>query len=529
MQQLIKELESDPNIILFIDEIHELVNAGNAEGGMDAGNIIKPALARGDFQLVGATTIKEYRQIEKDSALARRFQPVEVKEPSIEETIKILQGIKKKYEDYHHVTYTDQAIVSAVTLSSRYIQDRFLPDKAIDLLDEAGSRMNLTIPYVDDAKLKERVEAAQELKQTALKNEDYEKAAYYRDQIEKYEKLKDQKVDPDKTPVISEKVMEKIIEEKTNIPVGDLQKQEQMQLKNLADDLKKHIIGQDKAVDVISKAIRRNRVGFNKSGRPIGSFLFVGPTGVGKTELAKQLAKQMFGTEKSMIRFDMSEYMEQYSVSKLIGSAPGYVGYEEAGQLTEKVRHNPYSLILFDEIEKAHPDVLHLFLQILDDGHLTDSQGRTVSFKDTIIIMTSNAGQGIKSASVGFSAENNHNEQFKKVLGQYFKPEFLNRLDDIVEFEPLSKESLIQIVDLMLDKTNEMIKDQDLHINVTPEAKDLLVEKGYDPDMGARPLRRVIQAMIEDKVADYKLDHPTAKNLTAKRHENDIIIVEDNQ
>lgn len=529
MQQLIKELESDPNIILFIDEIHELVNAGNAEGGMDAGNIIKPALARGDFQLVGATTIKEYRQIEKDSALARRFQPVEVKEPSIEETIKILQGIKKKYEDYHHVTYTDQAIVSAVTLSSRYIQDRFLPDKAIDLLDEAGSRMNLTIPYVDDAKLKERVEAAQELKQTALKNEDYEKAAYYRDQIEKYEKLKDQKVDPDKTPVISEKVMEKIIEEKTHIPVGDLQKQEQMQLKNLADDLKKHIIGQDKAVDVISKAIRRNRVGFNKSGRPIGSFLFVGPTGVGKTELAKQLAKQMFGTEKSMIRFDMSEYMEQYSVSKLIGSAPGYVGYEEAGQLTEKVRHNPYSLILFDEIEKAHPDVLHLFLQILDDGHLTDSQGRTVSFKDTIIIMTSNAGQGIKSASVGFSAENNHNEQFKKVLGQYFKPEFLNRLDDIVEFEPLSKESLIQIVDLMLDKTNEMIKDQDLHINVTPEAKDLLVEKGYDPDMGARPLRRVIQAMIEDKVADYKLDHPTAKNLTAKRHENDIIIVEDNQ
>lgn len=529
MQQLIKELESDPNIILFIDEIHELVNAGNAEGGMDAGNIIKPALARGDFQLVGATTIKEYRQIEKDSALARRFQPVEVKEPSIEETIKILQGIKKKYEDYHHVTYTDQAIVSAVTLSSRYIQDRFLPDKAIDLLDEAGSRMNLTIPYVDDAKLKERVEAAQELKQTALKNEDYEKAAYYRDQIEKYEKLKDQKVDPDKTPVISEKVMEKIIEEKTNIPVGDLQKQEQMQLKNLADDLKKHIIGQDKAVDVISKAIRRNRVGFNKSGRPIGSFLFVGPTGVGKTELAKQLAKQMFGTEKSMIRFDMSEYMEQYSVSKLIGSAPGYVGYEEAGQLTEKVRHNPYSLILFDEIEKAHPDVLHLFLQILDDGHLTDSQGRTVSFKDTIIIMTSNAGQGIKSASVGFSAENNHNEQFKKVLGQYFKPEFLNRLDDIVEFEPLSKESLIQIVDLMLDKTNEMIKDQDLHINVTPEAKNLLVEKGYDPDMGARPLRRVIQAMIEDKVADYKLDHPTAKNLTAKRHENDIIIVEDNQ
>ena len=410
MQQLIKELEQNDNIILFIDEIHELVGAGNAEGGMDAGNIIKPALARGDFQLIGATTIKEYRNIEKDSALARRFQPVEVKEPTTEETIKILQGIRKRYEDYHHVHYTDESIQAAVNLSSRYIQDRFLPDKAIDLLDEAGSRMNLTIPYVDSEKIKERLDAAESLKQDALKNEDYEKAAYYRDQIEKYEKLKDQKVDPDQTPKITEKIMNKIVEEKTNIPVGDLQKQEETQLKNLATDLKDNVIGQNKAVETVARAIRRNRVGFNKSGRPIGSFLFVGPTGVGKTELAKQLAKQIFGTEDAMIRFDMSEYMEQYSVSKLIGSAPGYVGYEEAGQLTERVRHNPYSLILFDEIEKAHPDVLHLFLQILDDGRLTDSQGRTVSFKDTIIIMTSNAGQGIKEASVGFAAENSHQE-----------------------------------------------------------------------------------------------------------------------
>ena len=393
MQQLIKELEQNDNIILFIDEIHELVGAGNAEGGMDAGNIIKPALARGDFQLIGATTIKEYRNIEKDSALARRFQPVEVKEPTTEETVKILQGIRKRYEDYHHVHYTDEAIQAAVALSSRYIQDRFLPDKAIDLLDEAGSRMNLTIPYVDSEKIKERLDAAENLKQEAWKNEDYEKAAYYRDQIEKYEKLKDQKVDPDHTPQITEKIMNKIVEEKTNIPVGDLQKQEETQLKNLSTDLKDNVIGQNKAVETVARAIRRNRVGFNKSGRPIGSFLFVGPTGVGKTELAKQLAKQIFGTEDAMIRFDMSEYMEQYSVSKLIGSAPGYVGYEEAGQLTERVRHNPYSLILFDEIEKAHPDVLHLFLQILDDGRLTDSQGRTVSFKDTIIIMTSNAGQ----------------------------------------------------------------------------------------------------------------------------------------
>lgn len=526
MQQLIKELEQNDNIILFIDEIHELVGAGNAEGGMDAGNIIKPALARGDFQLIGATTIKEYRNIEKDSALARRFQPVEVKEPTTEETVKILQGIRKRYEDYHHVHYTDEAIQAAVALSSRYIQDRFLPDKAIDLLDEAGSRMNLTIPYVDSEKIKERLDAAENLKQEALKNEDYEKAAYYRDQIEKYEKLKDQKVDPDHTPQITEKIMNKIVEEKTNIPVGDLQKQEETQLKNLSTDLKDNVIGQNKAVETVARAIRRNRVGFNKSGRPIGSFLFVGPTGVGKTELAKQLAKQIFGTEDAMIRFDMSEYMEQYSVSKLIGSAPGYVGYEEAGQLTERVRHNPYSLILFDEIEKAHPDVLHLFLQILDDGRLTDSQGRTVSFKDTIIIMTSNAGQGIKEANVGFAAENSHQEQFKNTLGQHFKPEFLNRLDDIVEFNSLDKKDLIKIVDLMLANTNNMVKDQGLHIEVTPEAKELLVEKGYDPSMGARPLRRTIQEEIEDKVADYKLDNPAAKKLKASVVDNNIVISE---
>lgn len=526
MQQLIKELEQNDNIILFIDEIHELVGAGNAEGGMDAGNIIKPALARGDFQLIGATTIKEYQNIEKDSALARRFQPVEVKEPTTEETIKILQGIRKRYEDYHHVHYTDESIQAAVALSSRYIQDRFLPDKAIDLLDEAGSRMNLTIPYVDSEKIKERLDAAESLKQDALKNEDYEKAAYYRDQIEKYEKLKDQKVDPDQTPKITEKIMNKIVEEKTNIPVGDLQKQEETQLKNLATDLKDNVIGQNKAVETVARAIRRNRVGFNKSGRPIGSFLFVGPTGVGKTELAKQLAKQIFGTEDAMIRFDMSEYMEQYSVSKLIGSAPGYVGYEEAGQLTERVRHNPYSLILFDEIEKAHPDVLHLFLQILDDGRLTDSQGRTVSFKDTIIIMTSNAGQGIKEASVGFAAENSHQEQFKNSLSQYFKPEFLNRLDDIVEFNALDKKDLIKIVDLMLANTNDMVKDQGLHIDVTPEAKELLVEKGYDPSMGARPLRRTIQEEIEDKVADYKLDNPAAKDLKANVVDGKIVISE---
>ncbi len=529
MQQLIKELQSQPDIILFIDEIHEIVGAGNSEGGMDAGNIIKPALARGELQLVGATTIKEFREIEKDSALARRFQPVEVKEPSIDETIKILKGIQKRYEDYHHVKYTDDAIEAAVKLSARYIQDRFLPDKAIDLLDEAGSRMNLTIPYIDKEKIQERIDAAEKLKQDALKNEDYEKAAYYRDQIEKYEKLKDQNVDRDNTPTITDKVMDKMVEEKTNIPVGDIQAQEENQLANLASDLKAKVIGQDEAVDKVARAIRRNRIGFNKSGRPIGSFLFVGPTGVGKTELAKQLALKMFGSEDAMIRFDMSEFMEQYSVSKLIGSAPGYVGYEEAGQLTERVRHNPYSLILLDEVEKAHPDVLNLFLQILDDGRLTDSQGRTVSFKDTIIIMTSNAGQGIKTASVGFAAENNKNEaeETRKVMSQYFKPEFLNRFDDIIQFHPLSKGNLLQIVNLLLDKTNAMVSDQGLHIKVTDAAKDKLVEEGYDPEMGARPLRRVIQEEIEDKVADYKLDHTEAKQLVADLKDGEITISEE--
>ena len=525
MQRLIKELQSNPDLILFIDEIHQIVGAGNAEGGMDAGNIIKPALARGDFQLVGATTIKEYREIEKDSALARRFQPVEVKEPSVDETIRILHGIQKRYEDYHHVHYTDAAIESAVKLSSRYIQDRYLPDKAIDLLDEAGSRMNLTIPFVDKEKIKERIDAAQQLKQDALKNEDYEKAAYYRDQIEKYDKMKDQKVDPDKSPVITDKIMNKIVEEKTGIPVGDIQKQEENQLQNLASDLKAKVIGQDKAVEQVARAIRRNRIGFNKSGRPIGSFLFVGPTGVGKTELAKQVALKMFGSTDAMIRFDMSEYMEQYSVSKLIGSAPGYVGYEEAGQLTERVRHNPYSLILLDEIEKAHPDVLNLFLQILDDGRLTDSQGRTVSFKDTIIIMTSNAGQGIKNASVGFTAEANPSkESTRSSMSQFFKPEFLNRLDDVIEFNPLSKEDLLKIVDLMIAKTNSMISDQGLHIDVTDAAKEKLVKEGYEPSLGARPLRRTIQEEIEDKVADFKLDHANVKNFLADLVNDEITI-----
>lgn len=530
MQQLIKELQSNQNIILFIDEIHEIVGAGNAEGGMDAGNVLKPALARGDLQLVGATTLNEYRTIEKDSALERRLQPVQVDEPSVEETVQILKGIQPKYEDYHHVKYSSEAIKGAAELSARYIQDRFLPDKAIDLIDESGSRKNLQINHIDMSEIENKISDAEVQKQAALRNEDYEKAAYYRDQGKKYQDMKDNaKKEPEENSLVTEKDIEKIVEEKTNIPVGELKANEQAQLRNLEPDLKAHLIGQDQAVTEVARSIRRNRVGFNKSGRPIGSFLFVGPTGVGKTELAKQLAKELFGSEDSMIRFDMSEYMEKYSVSKLIGSPPGYVGYEEAGQLTEQVRRNPYSLILLDEVEKAHPDVMHMFLQILDDGRLTDSQGRTVSFKDTIIIMTSNAGQGTEGeANVGFGAESSgKTHSIINRLSEYFKPEFLNRFDGIVEFNSLTKQNLVKIVDLMLEDTNAMIADQGLSIHVTKDAKEKLVDLGYNLKMGARPLRRVIEEQIEDKVADYFLNNPRVDKLQAKVVKSEIVIDKD--
>ncbi|UQS83266.1 ATP-dependent Clp protease ATP-binding subunit [Bombilactobacillus thymidiniphilus] len=528
LQELIDALQNNKDIILFIDEIHEIVGAGNAEGGMDAGNVLKPALARGELQLIGATTFNEYRQIEKDSALARRLQPVEVNEPSVDQTVQILKGLEPKYESYHHVKYTEGAIKAAATLSNRYIQDRFLPDKAIDLLDEAGSKKNLTLSPVDPKDIERKLKEAESNKQTSLRNEDYEKAAFYRDQVKKLEAVRDNKTDTQKEPTVNEKDIEHIVEQRTNIPVGELKSQEQEQLRNLTSDLEANVIGQNKAVEQVSRAIRRNRVGFNKTGRPIGSFLFVGPTGVGKTELAKQLAKELFGSEDSMIRFDMSEYMEKHSVSKLIGSPPGYVGYEEAGQLTERVRRHPYSLILLDEIEKAHPDVLHMFLQILDDGRLTDSQGRTVSFKDTIIIMTSNAGQGEVEANVGFGAENEgKTHSVLDKLSNYFKPEFINRFDGIIEFAPLSKENLLKIVDLMIADTNKMIADQGLDIEVTQPAKEKIVDLGYDPSLGARPLRRVIQDQIEDRVADYYLDHPKRKHLKAVL-DNDNIKVVDN-
>ena len=527
MQKLIDEIRSRQDVILFIDEIHEIVGAGSAgDGNMDAGNILKPALARGELQMVGATTLNEYRIIEKDAALERRMQPVKVDEPTVEETITILKGIQKKYEDYHHVKYTDAAIEAAALLSNRYIQDRFLPDKAIDLLDEAGSKMNLTLNFVDPKVIDQRLIEAENLKAQATRDEDFEKAAYFRDQIAKYKELQQTNVLDKDTPIISEKTIEHIVEQKTNIPVGDLKEKEQSQLVNLASDLKAHVIGQDDAVDKIAKAIRRNRVGLGSPNRPIGSFLFVGPTGVGKTELSKQLAIELFGSADSMIRFDMSEYMEKHSVAKLVGAPPGYVGYDEAGQLTERVRRNPYSLILLDEVEKAHPDVMHMFLQVLDDGRLTDGQGRTVSFKDTIIIMTSNAGTGKAEASVGFgAAREGRTNSVLGELGNFFSPEFMNRFDGIIEFQALSKDNLLQIVNLMLDDVNQRLATNDIHLEVTEKVKEKLVDLGYDPKMGARPLRRTIQDHIEDAITDFYLENPSEKELKAIMTSNGKILI----
>lgn len=527
MKKLMDEIRKRDDVILFIDEIHEIVGAGSTgDGSMDAGNILKPALARGELQLVGATTLNEYRIIEKDAALERRMQPVIVDEPTVEETITILKGIQNRYEDYHHVKYTDDAIEAAAHLSSRYIQDRFLPDKAIDLLDESGSKKNLTLKFVDPENIKKRISEAEESKTEALREEDYEKAANLRDQIEKLKEMQTQKVAGNDTPIIDEKVIEAIVEEKTHIPVGDLKEKEQTQLINLASDLKSHVIGQSEAIEKISKAVRRSRVGLGNPNRPIGSFLFVGPTGVGKTELAKQLAIELFGSENSMIRFDMSEYMEKHSVAKLIGAPPGYVGYDEAGQLTEKVRRNPYSLILLDEVEKAHPDVMHMFLQILDDGRLTDAQGRTVSFKDAIIIMTSNAGTGKTEANVGFGAA--HEGRTHSILDQlddFFNPEFMNRFDGIIEFNSLSKDDLLKIVDLMLNDVNNQIARNGIHLEVTHAAKTKLVDLGYDPKMGARPLRRTIQENVEDPIADFYIEHPEDKKLIADVVNDQIVIV----
>ncbi|MCL1631003.1 ATP-dependent Clp protease ATP-binding subunit [Sporolactobacillus sp. CPB3-1] len=532
MKQLMAELEKRRNCIVFIDEVHLLVGAGSAEGGsMDAGNILKPALARGELQIIGATTLNEYRKIEKDAALERRFQPVIVNEPTQEETIKILKGIQSKYENYHHVQYTDEAIKACVSLSARYIQDRFLPDKAIDLMDEAGSKVNLNLTPVDTESVKKKIEEIAAAKAEATKNEQFETAARLRDQEHAYKKQLEQlekiKANGSELPVsgkeavVNAELIQQIVETRTGIPVRKLQSDEQNKMRNLADRLNAKVIGQSEAVEKVSRAIRRNRTGFRKNTRPIGSFLFVGPTGVGKTELAKTLAEEMFGDRSAMIRLDMSEYMEKHSVSRLIGAPPGYVGHDEAGQLTEKVRRKPYSIILLDEIEKAHPDVMHIFLQILDDGRLTDSQGRTVSFKDTVIIMTSNAGIKNRSASVGFGTTSSKEDLIKQ-LEDYFQPEFLNRLDGIIKFNSLKKDDLISIVDLMLGDIRLAASEQNIELTVTENAKKKLAELGYNPEFGARPLRRVLEEKVEDQISDLLLDHNGAKKMVVDEVNGEI-------
>ncbi|TCP19293.1 ATP-dependent Clp protease ATP-binding subunit ClpE [Scopulibacillus darangshiensis] len=530
MRQLIAELQERKNTIVFIDEVHLLVGAGSAEGSMDAGNILKPALARGELQIIGATTLKEYRQIEKDAALERRFQPVMVHEPTNSEAMEILSGLRSKYEDYHEVQFTDEALKACVTLSDRYIQDRFLPDKAIDLMDEAGSKINLLNTNGDDDSLKERLNQIASEKEKATKDEDYERAAKLRDEeaeliskLDQFERDSKDSAKGKKTAVIEVETIQEIVEGKTGIPVRKLQSDEQNKMKHLAERLNEKVIGQTEAVEKVAKSIRRNRTGLRRSARPIGSFLFIGPTGVGKTELARTLSDEMFGDREAMIRLDMSEYMEKHSVSKLIGSPPGYVGHEEAGQLTERVRRKPYSIILLDEIEKAHPDVMHMFLQILEDGRLTDSQGRTVSFKDTVIIMTSNAGAGDKKITVGFGNEGENAEpNMTDSLGQYFRPEFLNRFDDIVQFQSLTKNNLVAIVDLMLDDIEAATKEQGIELTVTDEAKRKLAERGYNPTFGARPLRRVLEEVVEDGISDLLLEKEEVKQITVDVFDGEV-------
>ena len=529
IKKCLNEVKKAGDVILFIDEIHTIVGAGSAEGAVDAANILKPLLARGEIQLIGATTLNEYRKyIEKDSALERRFSPVTVLEPTPEDTVKILQGIRDKYEAHHNVQITDEAIESAVKLSVRYITDRFLPDKAIDLIDEAASRIKMKTYTVPD-KIKDIENQVEELgkeKEEAIRVQDFEKAASLRD---KEHELKD-KLEKDKkkwenknskaVTTLKEDDIAEVISSWTNIPVKRLTQDENEKLKNLEHTLHERVIGQDEAVSAVAKAIRRGRLGLKDPNRPIGSFLFLGQTGVGKTELSKALAETLFGNEDSMIRIDMSEYMESHTVSKLIGAPPGYVGFDEAGQLTEKVRRKPYSVILFDEIEKAHPDVMNMLLQILDDGRLTDGQGRTVNFKNTVIIMTSNVGARLLAdkKALGFSvddkdksrAEQKDYEDTKKEvmaeLKKQFKPEFLNRIDETIVFHKLNNDDISKIIDIMLKKVEKRLTEQNIIVEIDKKAKELVAKSGVDDNYGARPLRRAIQNMIEDRIAEEILD-----------------------
>lgn len=506
MKAIIQEAQECGNIILVIDEVHNIMGAGEVHGGvMNAANILKPALARGEIQVIGATTLDEYRKhIEKDSALERRFQPVLVEEPSIEDTIEILKGIKGYYEDYHKVKITDEVIESAAKLSERYITDRYLPDKAIDVIDEAGSRVNLRNQgLVEIESLKEDLELIQEKKADAAKNNDYEKAAQYKvDECRILDRISELENEVNSSTLTVEDIAF-VIEAWTNIPVGKITEEEANRLLNLEEHLHKRVIGQHDAIKSLARTIRRNRSGFRKKRKP-ASFIFVGPTGVGKTELVRALAEELFGSEDAMIRVDMSEYMEKHTVSKLIGAPPGYVGYDQGGQLTDKVRRKPYSVILLDEIEKAHPDVFNMLLQILEDGRLTDSQGRTVFFENTVVIMTSNAGTQLKSSGIGFGKRGYEalENKVKEALKEIFRPEFLNRVDETIVFTQLSKEELRQIIDLMLKDVISDVKEKDMDIIISDEVKDFILEKGYDEKYGARPLRRTIQRYIEDEIAE---------------------------
>ena len=535
IKKVIAEVVEAKDVLLFIDEIHTIIGAGGAEGALDASNILKPSLARGELQLIGATTINEYRKyIEKDSALERRFQPVTVDEPSEEESIAILKGLRSRYEEHHRVEITDDALEAAVKLSSRYINDRFLPDKAIDLIDEAASKVRLS-NYTKPSKIKDyeaQIDDLEEEKESAIRDEAYEKAG---DIKKKQEKLKEkirltlekwEKEKETRKLVVGENEVADVVAGWTKIPVKKLAQEESERLKNLEGILHERVVGQEEAVTAVSKAIRRGRIGLKDPKRPIGSFLFLGPTGVGKTELSKALAEAMFGTESSLIRVDMSEYMEKHSVSKMIGSPPGYVGYEEGGQLSEKVRRNPYSVILFDEIEKAHPDVFNILLQVLDDGHITDAQGRKIDFKNTIIIMTSNAGAeniiAPKRLGFGVATDAKADHEFMKgrvmeEVKRLFKPEFLNRIDEIIVFHQLTKEHMKGIADIMLRGIEKRSKEQlGITLTVNEAAKDLLIDKGYDDKYGARPLRRTIQSLLEDKMAEEILDGKLTKGVNVE-------------
>ena len=506
MKGIIDECKEYGNIILVIDEIHNIIGAGDGEHSMNAANILKPALSNGEIQLIGTTTLKEYRKyIEKDSALERRFQQVLVEEPNENDSISILEGIKKYYEEYHKVKISSDVIRQAVIMSEKYIHDRFLPDKAIDILDEACSRINLENKELYKLEMLKQelsnVQAEKEEVIAADSTEDYQRAADLKTRecqlIEEIDKLNEKA----KPIQLTLQDIANVIESWTKIPVKKITEEETQKLLNLEKNLHKRIIGQDEAVNSVARAIRRNRAGLKSTNRP-PSFIFVGPTGVGKTELAKSLAYEMFGSEDSIIRIDMSEYMESHSTSKLIGAPPGYVGYDDAGQLTEKVKRKPYSIILLDEIEKAHPDVFNILLQVLDDGKLTDSQGNTVSFSNTIIIMTSNAGSNTNTNSIGFGKQTLDKGKVMDKLKDVFRPEFLNRVDEIISFDPLTKEQLLQIVDLMLKDTNKALKDKDITMEVTPKAKDFILEKGTDIKFGARPLRRAIQRYVEDELSE---------------------------